>query len=341
MHAAGFIKGSSASFFSAFQSIIAVMDTRNEKEFTWKLIIVVILCLMILFGFLFLILSGNASFIPGLKPKPDDAVDIVTPDSTESPDTETVTPEITDIIEPTETPDTQDVTDDPVPEETTPDSETEEPDPEPSDEPEPTPETTPETKPKPSKDVDVYSDDSIQRIVNKDHLLPADYVPSDLVVPDVPRNGNRMLRKEAAAALEEMFAAAEEDGIYLYLASGYRSYADQRYLYNYYLQNRGEEWTSHVDAYPGGSEHQTGLSVDLSATDHVCEIYKCFSETDTFKWLQAHSWEYGYIERNPEDSEQYTGIQFSPWNFRYVGKEEAEKLHSSGLTMEQYYFGDE
>ena len=328
------------------------MDKNTENGFTWKLILVIILCLLIVFGFLLLILSGNASFIPGMKPKPDDVVDIVTPtesSETEEPTTapETEKPEETDITEiivspdatedPKETEDTSGETEQPeetkIPEETEKPAETSTP--------EPTPEPKPTATPDPKKDVDVYSDDSIQRIVNKEHLLPSDYVPSDLVLPNVPRNGDRMLRKEAASAIEEMFAAAKEDGIYLYLASGYRSYADQKYLYNYYLQNRGEEWTSHVDAYPGGSEHQTGLSVDLSTTDHVCEIYKCFSETDAFKWLQEHSWEYGYIERNPEDSEQYTGIQFSPWNFRYVGKEEAEKLHDSGLTMEQYYFGDE
>ena len=39
------------------------------------------------------------------------------------------------------------------------------------------------------------------------------------------------MRAEAASALEDLFNAAENDGIYLYAISGYRSYGVQRGLY--------------------------------------------------------------------------------------------------------------
>ena len=35
--------------------------------------------------------------------------------------------------------------------------------------------------------------------------------------------------------------------------------------------------------------------------------------------------------------EEITGVKFSPWNFRYVGKEIAQKITDSGLTMEEYF----
>ena len=206
--------------------------------------------------------------------------------------------------------------------------------------PTPTPEPTPTPTAEPSSDIDVTSDDSLYRIVNKKHPLPKTYVPENLVKPDVYTNETQYLRKEAAGPLEEMFKAAKADGYRLYFISGYRSYAAQQSLWYTYVAQYGEERASHIDAYPGTSEHQTGLSVDIGSGDHTCDLRGCFAQTSAFKWLQEHSWEYGYIERNPEDSEQYTGVQTSPWNFRYVGKEEAEKLYKAQLTMEQYYLNE-
>ncbi|TGV27266.1 D-alanyl-D-alanine carboxypeptidase family protein, partial [Mesorhizobium sp. M00.F.Ca.ET.186.01.1.1] len=58
-------------------------------------------------------------------------------------------------------------------------------------------------------------------VVNKKRALPADYIPPDLVEPNVPfpfdeKVEKRMMRQEAAQALEELFAAAKQDGIELY-----------------------------------------------------------------------------------------------------------------------------
>src|SRR5699024_388528 len=73
-------------------------------------------------------------------------------------------------------------------------------------------------------------------LVNKHHALPDDYVPDDLVVPDVrfpftedlPK---KQLRKVAADALEELFAAGDEAGMDLFDQSGYRSYKRQEAIF--------------------------------------------------------------------------------------------------------------
>lgn len=184
---------------------------------------------------------------------------------------------------------------------------------------------------------DVTSDDSIFRIVNKSHTISPDYVPSDLVQPNVPTNETQLLRKEAADALEHMFQAASEEGISLYLISGYRDYQLQTSLYNTYVARMGSEQAERIDDHPGASEHQIGLAADLGTTDHVCELGGCFSTTQAYQWLIHNSYRYGWILRYPEGKEDVTGIMYSPWNFRYVGTEEAQKLHESGLTMEEYY----
>jgi zinc D-Ala-D-Ala carboxypeptidase len=66
---------------------------------------------------------------------------------------------------------------------------------------------------------------SIAVVVNKKIYLPKNYAPMDLVYPKVSfifkeYIGKRKIRKEAAIALERMFAGAKNDGIYLSGASG-------------------------------------------------------------------------------------------------------------------------
>src|SRR5699024_7306050 len=80
---------------------------------------------------------------------------------------------------------------------------------------------------------------NILAVVNKENALPADYIPNDLTVPEVPfpfdeELPQKQLREQAAAALEELFKAAEEAGHELYAQSGYRSYERQVNLFAAY-----------------------------------------------------------------------------------------------------------
>ena len=175
------------------------------------------------------------------------------------------------------------------------------------------------------------------KIVNPYRLIDPSYVPADLRTVHVNSYGTQRMRSDAAGAMEEMFAAAANDGIDLYLVSGYRSYERQIELWNWWKDNYGEAHARRIDDWPGGSEHQIGLSADIGTDDHYCELNTCFGDTAAFAWLQAHSWEYGYVERYPAGKEPVTGIMYSPWNYRYIGREEAQKVYSSGLSMEEYY----
>lgn len=192
--------------------------------------------------------------------------------------------------------------------------------------------------PSPSAEpVDITTDTSITRIVNRTHLISSSYVPSDLVVPDVPMNNTQFIRQEAAQSMKELFDAAGQAGYSLYLISGYRSYNAQSSLYYTYLAKYGQEYTSRLDAHPGASEHQLGLAADFGTTDHACELQTCFADSGASQWLKDNAWKYGWILRYPEGKETVTGIMYSPWNYRYVGTKEAEKIYQSGKTMEEYY----
>ena len=180
-------------------------------------------------------------------------------------------------------------------------------------------------------------DTSLLRIVSPTMKLDSSYIPNDLQTPSVLMYQTQQLSNSASIALEELFEAALQDGFQLYLISGYRSYQYQNDLYQYYVGYYGKAYADMMDATPGGSEHQLGLSVDLGTADQVCRLDTCFQDTDAYQWLQEHSYQYGYIERYPANKTTDTGIMYSPWSFRYVGQEAALFMHDENITLEEMY----
>ncbi len=197
------------------------------------------------------------------------------------------------------------------------------------------PEIDPETDPR------FFDTDSLLVIANKKHRLPEGYVPSDLAYPEgvEMRYNTWSMRLEAAVAIEEMFAAAENEGVHLVMGSGYRGEDFQTTLYYGYVDSYGKETADAISSRPGYSDHQTGLATDLCGVDTAYDLTQEFEGTDEGKWLAAHAHEYGFIMRYPKDKEDITGYSYEPWHFRYVGKEEAAKIYAAGadMTMEEYY----
>ena len=171
-------------------------------------------------------------------------------------------------------------------------------------------------------------------LVNKQNRAPV--LPVMLVKPNVPLVEERIseniyMRPDAAAALEQMFEAAKQDGIMLYALSGFRSYATQKAIYN--RKERPEYGISSV-AKPGYSEHQTGLAMDFEGESTLGK--GLVGDTAQYVWLQKHCWEYGYILRYPKEKESITGYIYEPWHIRYVGKEAALEIRDLGVTFEEY-----
>ena len=179
-------------------------------------------------------------------------------------------------------------------------------------------------------------------LVNRKYLLPSTYIPKNLVVPNVDFNfsyvnDKRKMRKIAANALEKLFAAAKKDGVELYGISGYRSYARQKEIYDRNVAIRGKAATDAVSAMPGSSEHQTGLTIDVSAKSVGYRLDQSFGDTKEGKWLAKHCHEYGFIIRYPYGKEKITGYSYEPWHIRYVGISIAGYLYKNDLTLEEYY----
>lgn len=183
---------------------------------------------------------------------------------------------------------------------------------------------------------------SYTALVNRDYLLPSDYVPTDLTEPKVrfshsEQGDKRKLRKVAATALEKMFHAAEKQKIILYGVSGYRSYIRQESIYRRNVALHGKKATDALSAKPGSSEHQTGLTIDISASSVSCKLTALLSTTKEGKWVAKNAHKYGFIIRYPKGKSKITGYSFEPWHIRYVGTAVATYLYKNKLTLEEYY----
>ncbi len=179
-------------------------------------------------------------------------------------------------------------------------------------------------------------------LVNKQNKLPDSYNPSDLVYTSIPfvfqeKTDKRKMRSEAATAINTLFTEANKQGIKLLGVSAYRSHATQISLFDYYVNRDGYEKARTYSAVPGTSEHETGLTIDVTGGDGKCAAMDCFGDTNEAKWLQAHAAEYGFIIRYPKGKEAITGYQYEPWHLRYVGKDMALEIMSKGITLEEYF----
>ncbi len=188
----------------------------------------------------------------------------------------------------------------------------------------------------------VEDPDDILVLVNKKRYLDKDYKPSDLVEPNVKFSFNeehekRLMRKEAAQALEELFGQAKEEGLHLFALSGYRSYSTQKRLFENRASKVGEEEANKLSARPGESEHQTGLAMDITSQSVGFDLKEKFGETEEGKWIKDNAHKFGFIIRYAKDKVDITGYSYEPWHLRYLGKDMAKEIYSRGIAFEEYF----
>lgn len=198
-------------------------------------------------------------------------------------------------------------------------------------------------------------------LANKSYNIGADFLPDELV--EVARkycvdDRTYLLSGNAAFAAEALIREMRALGYDISITSAYRSYDYQTTLYNRYFE---QEKAAHPDwsdeqikkqvltysAYPGTSEHQTGLCVDL-ITSEMSGLWnygsetpnnpydKGFAETDEFEWLKDNAHKFGFILRYPENKTDITGYSYESWHYRFVGIDAATDIYMQGITLEEY-----
>ena len=174
-------------------------------------------------------------------------------------------------------------------------------------------------------------------LVNRQYTVTADYVPEDLVMPNVTRTSSSvMMRKEAAEALEMLFDAAKAEQKYTLVAvSGYRSYQTQQNIYNRRVKNAGKKKADLFVALPGASEHQLGLAMDVGRRTNT-KLKASFGNSPEGKWLAENCYRFGFILRYKEEWTETTGYGYEPWHIRYVGVEHALRIQELNIPFEDY-----
>ncbi|MBN7774310.1 M15 family metallopeptidase [Clostridium aminobutyricum] len=178
-------------------------------------------------------------------------------------------------------------------------------------------------------------------LVNKQHAVDKEYKPSDLTAikyyAEDRSPSSRYMREEAAQAFNQMSEAAAQEGYTIVVTTAYRSYEFQTQLYNNYVNTYGQAAADTFSAQPGKSEHQTGLSADVSSPSVHYELTKKYIDTAEGKWLNDNAHKFGFIIRFPLGKEDITGYMYEPWHVRYVGKTAAEEIYTKGITLEEYW----
>ena len=148
--------------------------------------------------------------------------------------------------------------------------------------------------------------------------LPYSEAPTNELVA-VSGDGQIKLRTAAADAYNRMAAAALADGIALVPLSGFRTIADQEYLFFRVKEQRAQVATqrAEVSAPPGHSEHHTGYAIDIGDPDQPdTHLSESFAQTPAFQWLTAHAARFSFELSFPPENPQ--GISYEPWHWRFV-----------------------
>ncbi len=183
-------------------------------------------------------------------------------------------------------------------------------------------------------------DAELLQLVTKDHALPPDFVPADLtLLPTeavIPGGPPLHLTEQTVEALERLLEAARVAGHDIRVRSAYRSYAEQVYTHQFWVDLLGAAEADRRSARAGHSEHQLGTVVDVTSASVGWGLEPEFGATPEGEWLQDHAWRFGFVESYPEGEESTTGYRYEPWHLRYVGETHADWMRQTGLTLTEY-----
>ncbi|GBF81582.1 M15 family metallopeptidase [Aphanothece sacrum] len=160
------------------------------------------------------------------------------------------------------------------------------------------------------------SPEAIENILG--HLPYPEAPPSELkpITPD----GRIKMRINAAKSFRKMQQDSRASGIILTPISGFRTIAEQEYLFFEVKRQRNQETRkrAEVSAPPKYSEHHTGYAVDIGDGNVPgTNLSPSFEQTAAFRWLKNNAAKYSFEISFPKNNPQ--GVSYEPWHWRYVG----------------------
>lgn len=159
-------------------------------------------------------------------------------------------------------------------------------------------------------------------ITNEEYYLPSDYSPG--------------INKDARSAFDIMADAARQEEVNLRIASDFRSFDQQKILFDQTVSEMGEDNAKKLVRAPGHSEAQAGLLFEIMGEDYNTKTSQEFDNTVESRWLKDNAYKYGFVLRHPQNKENVTGMDYQPWTYLYVGVEAAKEMTENNLAYEEF-----
>jgi MYXO-CTERM domain-containing protein len=135
-------------------------------------------------------------------------------------------------------------------------------------------------------------DPDVLPAINCSESKDTGYVKGDAFEITVVTVDGKPVEVETANAYYAMQQAAAADGVGIKIVSGFRTMAQQQYLYNCYVNCNCNN--CNLAAKPGYSNHQSGHALDLNT-----------GASGVLKWLDAHGSEWGFKRTVPSENWHY------------------------------------
>ena len=167
------------------------------------------------------------------------------------------------------------------------------------------------------------------------------YVRDSFIPQLVDVEDGFMVRVDVDGPLKEFMAACRAEGYTISISRAYMSYYEISYKFNGTASGisdgQGIAYPEAVEMakkkahYPGTDEHQLGVAVNFIDGEGNWQI-----TSPAISWMNEHCAEYGFILRYPMGKSAETGWEYTPNQFRYVGKEAAEYIMDKGICLEEF-----
>ena len=174
-------------------------------------------------------------------------------------------------------------------------------------------------------------------LVNRLYGLNSSYAPQDIVkIPSRYAYDNMKISNSILENIESLIEDARSEGYTFVVSSGYRTYKEQKALYDSYASSYGKSEADTYVARAGHSEYETGLSFDLEPYKYSSNV-KDIKESNEYLWLRDNAHKYGFIFRFESDKEYLTRFSEDPWRLRFVGTDAASMIYNEKICFEEYY----
>ena len=176
------------------------------------------------------------------------------------------------------------------------------------------------------------TDKELLQKYSKVYFLNEHYIPEKIVPIEKKYLYNEAVSKSIHGNVEpylnEMIDAALEDGIKIWVVSGYRSFKEQTGLKNAYTATYGSGANA-FSADQGFSEHQLGTAVDFT-TEGLSGGLEGFDTKPAYAWMQKNASKYGFTLSYPKGNAYYV---YEPWHWRFVGEDLARDLDRANASF--------